>query len=127
MGGMGHGADDVQAMAMDALQARIAPQLIEAVQRGISVQELANMLQVPENQAADLMQAVREGVLTLIAFLRLCKAFCFMISHLKCCSNCTAYVCMGCCENKLVQITNPEYQYSSCSSCIHMYYTSLHV
>ena len=67
MGNMGPGAgagpDDVQAMAMDALQARIAPQLIEAVQRGIGVQELADMFQVPENQAAELMQVVRQGVL----------------------------------------------------------------
>ena len=73
MGGMGHGAgaDDVQAMAMDALQARIAPQLIEAVQRGLSVQELADMFQVPENQAAELMQVVRAGVPMLTLFSRL--------------------------------------------------------
>ena len=67
MGGVGPGAGagpiDAQAMANDALQPLFAPQLIEAVQRGISVQELADMFQVPENQAAELMQVVREGVL----------------------------------------------------------------
>lgn len=91
MGGVGHGAgaDNVQAMAMNApIEARIAPQLIDAVQRGMNVQELADVLGVPENQAAELMQGMREGVLregvsTLIAFFCPYKTFCSVMSHPK--------------------------------------------
>lgn len=74
MGGMGPGAgvDDVQAMAVDNLHhgrgqfapfGPLAPWLIEAVRGGISVRELADMLQVPEDQAAALMRVLREGVM----------------------------------------------------------------
>ena len=63
--GAGPGAHARQAAALDAFQARVAPQLIEAVQQGASVQQLAEVLQIPENQAAELMQGVQEGVLVL--------------------------------------------------------------
>lgn len=79
--GAGPGAHDRQAAALDAFQARVAPQLIEAVQQGASVQQLAEMLQIPENQAAEVMQVVQEGVsvLALLHFaqnLLLCNKLC---------------------------------------------------
>ena len=83
MGGMGPraGPDDAHAMDRDARIAGIAPVLIDAVQRGLSVQEVAEMIQIPENQTAHLMQAVREGVSTRIAFLHSYKTFCSVLSH----------------------------------------------
>ncbi|KAL3162159.1 hypothetical protein ABBQ32_009867 [Trebouxia sp. C0010 RCD-2024] len=46
---------------LQALQANIPPQLIEAVQRGIDAQQLADVLQISADQAAALIQAVRDG------------------------------------------------------------------
>ena len=44
--GAGPAAHDRQAAALDAVQAHVATQLIQAVQQGASVQQLAEMLQV---------------------------------------------------------------------------------
>ena len=58
---MGPGAGARGAQAMEALQADVAPQLIEAVQQGITAQQLAQMLHIPADQAAALIQTVRQG------------------------------------------------------------------
>lgn len=61
---MGPGAGAGGVHAMEALQANIPPQLIEAVQRGIDAQQLADVLQISADQAAALIQAVRDGEIT---------------------------------------------------------------
>lgn len=67
MGGMGPGAGAGDPQAMDALQAHVAPQLIEAVQGGITAHELGDLLFIPEDQAAALIRVVREGEMMLSA------------------------------------------------------------
>ena len=63
--GAGVGGQDLQrlqaAERLQAIQAEIAPQLIEAVQGGMGNNELAGLLNIPEDQAAALVQVVREG------------------------------------------------------------------
>ena len=108
--GAGPGAHDRQAAAMDAFQARVA---IEAVQQGACVQQLAEMLQVSENQAAELMHVVQEGVL-LLALLH--KPCCCVMSCAKLgqwvCGMCLPY--SACCIRLLCK---PCGQLCQCDYC----------
>ena len=61
-GGMGPGGGPQQMQAMaHALQEEVGPQLIEAVQAGMTDAQLAEMLDIPPEQAAELIRAVRAG------------------------------------------------------------------
>ena len=65
MGGVGPGVgpqemQQMQAMA-HALQEEVGPQLVEAVQAGMTDAQLAEMLDIPADQAAELIRVVRAG------------------------------------------------------------------
>ena len=51
----------MQRRGLQALQAEIAPQLIQAVQAGMTNDQLAELADIPADQAAELMRLVREG------------------------------------------------------------------